>query len=136
MLAPGTPAVQLAFDGLAPLAITNGRLEASLLLAPGTPAVRDAVDGLAPLAVTNGRLEAPLLLAPGTPAVRDAFDGPAPLAVTFSRRPAALMLAARPRTSTLHLWRHLLLQWPFEVHWYFNICTLVYTSLLDLLGIS
>jgi hypothetical protein len=81
------------------------------------------VDGLAPLAVTFGRLPAALLLAPGTPAVRDAFDGLAPLAVTNGPLGAALLLAARPRTSTLHLWGHQLLcfRWPLQVdltvHW-------------------
>ena len=39
------------------LAPTFSRRPAPLLLAPGTPAVLDAVDGLAPLAVTKGRLE-------------------------------------------------------------------------------
>ena len=85
-------------DGLAPLAVTKGRLPASLMLAPGTPAVQLAVDGLAPLAVTKGRLPAPLLLAPGTPAVPLAFDGLAPLAVTFSPCCAARLLAARVAT--------------------------------------
>ena len=92
-----------------------GRSVVGDALAPGTPAVLDAVDGLAPLAVTFGRLPAPLLLAPGTPAVLDAFDGLAPLAVTKGPLGAALLLAARPRMSTLHLGRHQLLrfQWPF-----------------------
>ena len=116
LLAPGTAAVRDAFDGLAPLAITNGRLPAPLMLAPGTPAVRDAFDGLAPLLITEGRRGASLLLAPGTPAVLDAFDGLAPLAVTFSPCCAALLLAAwtNERTSTLHQGRHQLLRfrWP------------------------
>jgi hypothetical protein len=113
MLAPGTPAVRDAVDGLAPPAVTFGRLEAPLLLAPGTPAVQLAVDGLAPL-FPNGRLPASLMLAPGTPAVRLAFDGLAPLSITFGRLGAPLLLAARPRTSTLHLGRHQLLRfrWP------------------------
>ena len=63
LLAPGTPAVLNAVDGLAPLVVTKGRLEAALLLAPGTPAVQLAVHGLAPLPVTMGPLAAPLLLA-------------------------------------------------------------------------
>ena len=52
-LAPGTPAVLDAVDGLAPPFITFSRRGAPLLLAAGTPAVLDAVDCLAPLAVTN-----------------------------------------------------------------------------------
>ena len=54
VLAPGTPAVRDAVDGLAPLAVTFSRRGAGLMLAPGTPAVQLAVDGLAPLAVTLG----------------------------------------------------------------------------------
>ena len=89
-LAPGTPAVVDAVDGLAPLAVTEGRRGAALMLAPGTPAVLDAVDGLSPLAVTKGRRGASLMLAQGTPAVLDAVDGLAPLLITFGRRGAAL----------------------------------------------
>jgi hypothetical protein len=84
---------------------------ASLLLAPGTPAVQLAVDGLAPLLITKGRLVAALMLAPGTPAMQPAVHGFAPLAVAVSPLEAPLLLAAR--LSTLHLWRHLLLQWSF-----------------------
>ena len=86
----------------------------ALPLAPGTPAVVGAVDGLAPLLITEGRRGASLILAPGTHAVRLAFDGLAPLAVTNGPLGAALLLAARPRTSTLHLGRHQLLRfrWP------------------------
>jgi hypothetical protein len=53
-------------------------------------------------------------LALGTPAVPLAFDGLAPLAVTNGPLGAPLLLAERPRTSMLHLWRHLLLPWPFR----------------------
>ena len=55
VLAPGTPAVVDAVDGLAPLAVvTFSRRGAGLMLAPGTPAVQLAVDGLAPLFNTKG----------------------------------------------------------------------------------
>ena len=88
LVAPGCNIVARPAEVLAAVPVFAWWVVVGDSLAPGTPAVLDAVDGLAPLAVTKGRSPAPLLLAPGTPAVVDAFDGLAPPPLTTRHPPS------------------------------------------------
>ena len=74
LVAPGCNIVARPAEVLAAVPVFAWWVVVGDSLAPGTPAVLDAVDGLAPPFITFSRRGAPLLLAAGTPAVLDAVD--------------------------------------------------------------